>query len=197
MKRAAWTEDRIEKETLALIGELGHFPSTTELKTMRRFDLSNALCRNGGMIAWSKRLGYERAVSDSDVGWDGEEDVKAILESKGFSVGRSKEVKAPYDLLVNGRVRIDVKTASQATYNLNTGQPWSAWFYRIGKKVQSDIVILYRKDERDCFILPWWQVGTTNITISPKSPKYGRFKDRYDIVASFDQSIRALQSQIF
>lgn len=159
---------------------------------MGRLGLSNAVGKRGGIISWSERLGLPRAHSDSDTGWDGEKVVQTILESKGFSVKRSSAVKSPYDLLINENVRCDVKTTKQATYNLNTGQPWSAWFYRIGKAVQSDIVILYRSDLNDCFVLPWKEVGATNITISLSSPKYGKFKDRFDIIESYDRAIKSI-----
>lgn len=190
--RSKWTDSKIENDLREITVSLGHFPSDPDLQKMGRGDLSNAVNKRGGIISWSERLGLPRVHSDSDTGWDGEKAVQTILESKGFGIERSSAVKAPYDLLINGNVRCDVKTAKQATYNLNTGKPWSAWFYRIGKAVQSDIVILYRSDLNDCFVLPWKEVGTTNITISPSSPKYGKFKDRFDIIESYDRAIKSI-----
>lgn len=190
--KSEWDEERIESETKAFAAKVGHFPSTSELKNAGRHDLSNILCKRGGMAYWSNRLGLPRQHSDSDTGWEGEEAVKQILEGKGFKVSTRTGVKCPYDLIVNDRVRCDVKTTKQATYNLNTGMPWSAWFYRIGKSVQSDMVILYQSDIKDCYILPWWEVGTTNITISPSSPKYGKFRNRFDLLESYANAVKTI-----
>ncbi len=195
--RTKWSDSMIEDQLRAISDSLGHFPSVSELRQLKHGPLESVVGKRGGIMKWSEKLGIKRLHSDSDTGWSGEIEIKSILESHGFEkVERSNGVKCPYDLLINDRIRCDVKTTNKATHKLNTGQDWSAWFYCIGKSVQSDIVILYRKDVKDCFILPWWEVGTTNITISPNSPKYNKFKDRYDIITSFDDSIRSLREKI-
>jgi hypothetical protein len=175
---------------------LGHFPSVAELGGLNRYDLSNAICKHGGSLFWSDKTGIPRRHSDSDTGWEGERAVLGLLKKHGFEVDERQGMKCPYDLIVNQRVRCDVKTARQATYGLNTGEPWSAWFYRIGKAVQSDIVILYRSDLDDCFVLPWWRVGETNITISPNSPKYNAFHNNFGLLRQYEVSIARLQASI-
>jgi hypothetical protein len=186
--RIKWTDALVEQQIRALCEQVGHFPSDQEMQRLGYGRLANAINKRGGIIAWSERIGVARPHSDSDTGWDGEEDVAAILVLKGFRVTARTKVKCPYDLLVNECVTVDVKTARQATYLLNTGQPWSAWYYRIGKSTECDVVILYQSDTKTCYVLPRSDVGTTNITISPRSPKYARFRDRFDIISSIEQS---------
>lgn len=100
-------------------------------------------------MQWAKRLGLKRRHSDSDTGWDGEIALTGKLRREGFSTVRETNVKSPHDLLVEGIVRIDVKSARYAEYGACRG-----WFYRIGKTPQADIIALYQIDEGDCYFIP-------------------------------------------
>lgn len=156
---------------------LGHFPSKDELDRLGRSNLSNQLTRRGGFVFWTAKCGYQRIISDSDYGWAGEKLVSEMLQNRGHNILIKEGVKSPYDLIVDDVLRIDVKTAKKMTYQHVTG-----WFYRIGKYVQSDVVILLQSDTKDIFILPWWECVTSNITLSITGGKYAKFKNRFDIL---------------
>lgn len=57
----AWTEDRLEAELRAFIGEGSHWPSASEFKHAGRMDLYAAVKRSGGHAAWAERFGLPRA----------------------------------------------------------------------------------------------------------------------------------------
>jgi hypothetical protein len=181
-----WTEELVESELRALCGQLGYFPSNSELRQLKRGDLSNQICKKGGFVHWSKRVGCERKHSDSDTGWEGEDAVAKLLTEKGFHVEPRKTIRCPYDLLVGGVIRVDVKTAKYAEYggkNYSTG-----WFYRIGKDVQSDIVILYQSDTSICYIIPWKYCNSSNITITKTGDTYAKFRENFKLLENLVRS---------
>ena len=129
-------------------------------------------------MSWAERMGVGRKPSDTDTGWAGELAVRALLVERGFGpVDRPAAVKWPFDLLVSGLVRVDVKAAAFKSYG-----PCSGWFYRIGKVPQADIVALYRSDRNDCLIIPWALCPTSNITISEGGGKYAAFLNNYSLL---------------
>jgi hypothetical protein len=176
-KRTRWTEALLVSRINAVVGDSKRFPTNSHLVEIGQGDLSNQITKRGGFIYWANRLGIERDISDSDIGWEGEKRAHTLLEARGFSVIRSERVRWPFDLLVNNSLRVDVKTASYAAYGASTG-----WFFRIGKSPQADLIALYRSDKDDMYLIPWYHVPKTNITISPTGMKYSRFLNAYEIV---------------
>jgi hypothetical protein len=154
-----------------------------------------AVTKHGGLFEWSRRLGLPRKDdSDSDFGWLGEEAVAADLRREGHLVERSQKIKAPYDLLVDGCVRIDVKTANHAAYAGSTGV-CAGWFYRIAKIPSCDLVALHQADAGGIYFIPWEVCPRTNITIT-KDGKYSAYLNRFDIVRAYVESAKALRSNL-
>lgn len=177
-KRKRWSEEDIAVALVEIHARIGRMPSHTYLKEVGRGDLSNQICKRGGFLAWADRLGFKREHSDSDTGWDGEKAVENWLR-KHFKVERQGPVKWPFDLLVDGVLRIDVKAARFATYGHCSG-----WFYRIGKAPQADLLALHQLDEGSTFFIPWTIAPHTNITISRGGGRWARFENNIEIVRS-------------
>ena len=188
--RTRWNEQLIEERLRSVIASTGVFPTVSYLKETGQHDLSNQISKKGGFIEWSKRLGVNRAHYDCDTGWDGEDSVAVLLESKGFKVGRRESVKWPFDLLVNDVLRVDVKTAKFATYGHCSG-----WFYRTGKAPQADVVVLHQSDTGRVYFLPWYITPFSNITIT-NGGEYSKFADNYNLVSKMI-SIREIETLSF
>jgi hypothetical protein len=180
MKRARmkWDDETIADAIRGIAGKTGYFPSCGALRDMGRNDLACAISKSGGFTQWALRLGVPRKQSDSDFGWDGEMRVQGMFLSRLFACVRSSGVRAPYDLLVNGILRVDVKTANYAEY-----PPCRGWFYRVGKIPSSDIVFLYQMDTGDFYALPWWECPTTNVTIARNGGKYVNRKNNWPLLS--------------
>lgn len=189
--RKSWTTSLIESELRAICISFGYMPSCQQMRDLGRNDLMCAITKNGGLFAWSDRVGFKRRASDSDFGWYGEEIVASILRERGHRVERSVAVKAPFDLLVDGVLRIDVKTANLATYK-NRGIPCSGWYYRIGKIPGSDLVALLKADTKDIYFIPWDACPRGNITIT-SGGKYTQYANRFDIVQRHVESLTQLK----
>lgn len=176
---ATWTDEKCEAELRRLCETMGHFPSANELRAAGHNALCCRITKTGGIIKWAERLGMHRAHSDSDLGWEGEIAFMRMLQARGFTCERSKAVKAPFDLLVEGVLRVDVKTARFASYGHSSG-----WFYRIGKLAQSDLVVLLKLDAGDFYALPWHVCTTSNMTITLTGKTYVRYLNNWGLIES-------------
>jgi len=191
MQRTTWDDSKIAAHIGSIAGSLGRMPTNTELVSMGRGDLANAITKRGGFLVWAEKLSLSRIYSDSDFGWDGEKAVADILESQGFHVERSSKVRWPFDLLLSGFVRLDVKTAKQRTYGQVTG-----WFYRIGKVPQADFVALHQADTGDIYYIPWALCPTSNVTLSIGGGKYAKFLNRTDPIRQFLQAVKSISESL-
>lgn len=187
-----WTDERIESELRLITGALGSFPTASELRGLGLNDLCCGVTKAGGLIAWAERLGIARKHSDSDTGWDGERAVQSLFHLHGIDCVRCHEVKSPYDLLAADVLRIDVKSARYATHGAGSSHESAGWFYRLGKHVQADLVILYQLDEGGFYALPWWVGPTTNITITVGGGKYAHYAGDWHLI---ERMIRARQTE--
>lgn len=186
--RKTWTQEEIDSEAKRIADAIGHFPTVAILKEMKRDDLSNQISRHGGFMATARRLGIDRPESCSDIGLRGEKRVASRLEDMGFEITAPEGVKSPFDMIVNGVVRIDVKSASFAEYG-----PCRGWFYRIGKYVQSDIVVLHQLDTQDDYVFYWDEVTCSQMTISRSGGKYAHCKNAWGKLEKLSRSMRDLR----
>lgn len=176
--RKTWTDQMVATELAAIVAGMGVMPSNNELRELGKNDLACQISRRGGFPSWAVRLGVPRKESESDTGWGGEIALASILESQGFSVERMKAIKAPYDLRVDGVVRIDVKAANYAEYGASRG-----WFYRVGKEAQADVLALYQLDTKSVYFLPWNVCPKSNVTIARDGGKYKAFRDCFYVIS--------------
>jgi len=174
-----------------IVAELGRMPTNSELCLRGRGDLANQIVKRGGYKTIADRLGVTQVTSDSSFGWEGELTAMGILQEAGFEVERSAQVRWTYDLLVDGCVRVDVKTAIYAEYG-----PCKGWFFRIGKRPQSDVIMLLQKDTGFSYYLHWMDCPFSNITISRNGGKYNRFLNAYSVISMARDSILHYRSKI-
>lgn len=178
-----WSDELVETELRRITGALGWFPSASDLTGMGMNSLLCAVTRRGGLLAWSDRLRLARRHSDSDTGWEGEIAVRDLFVREGIPCERSDAVKAPFDLLADGVLRVDVKAARYAEYRSpKAGTTSRGWFYRLGKIPQADLILLYQLDAGTFYGLPWWECPTGNVVISPGQSKYARFLNDWPLV---------------
>jgi hypothetical protein len=89
-----------------------------------------------------------------EVGQWAENQVKEHLREQGFSVKKLKMGK-PFDLLINGKIRLEVKSCSRPhLYKTTTNKSWTAFWGSCpkGSKSKFDILALVRPQEEP-FIL--------------------------------------------
>lgn len=107
-----WTEELIESELLKSIRILGveRMPTAEELKSIGRNDLHCKVSRTKKYRGWAEHLGLELKRSETVFGQEFERRVAEQLRSHDYDV-ELMSTKHPYDLLVDGCVKVDVKVA--------------------------------------------------------------------------------------
>lgn len=126
-----WTEAAIESALSWYVSAFGRMPSVPELNALGAGQLANQACRTLGMRGWADRLGAEPKDSETRMGQRWEAYVFTMLVGEGFNVSR-QTTKAEFDLLVNGSIRVNVKSARWNEYPTKTGV-CSGYFFGIGK----------------------------------------------------------------
>jgi len=195
--RKRWSDQDVSDLLLKIGNDIGRMPSHGYLQSVGNAALSNQICRRGGYVFWAEKLGLKRTESDSDFGWEGEHSVVSILIKNGFSPERQGPVKYPFDILVNGILKMDVKTARNARYHRVSG-----WFYRIGKVPQADIIAFHQIDTLDTYFVPWHQCAFTNVTLSVGGGQYAIYRNNFTLLRNMCQvrikeleEIEAMSSQ--
>lgn len=117
-KRIRWSEELIEaglREAAVKVG--GRMPSCEELKAMGFNALGCKVSRTGGGFrGWAERLGLKLKDSETSFGQQWEDYIEEMLSGAGHAVER-QTARAPFDLLVDGLVRVNVKAARYTAIN--------------------------------------------------------------------------------
>lgn len=180
-----WSLSKIEDELRNYIKEhnLKRMPSKPELIKNNRNDLGNALTRYKGMRWWAEKLGLPMKETETNKGNQYERITEKILSEKGFQV-KNMTTKHPYDLLVEGNVKIDVKVSSPGTIRGSRVHT-----FRPSKECPTcDLYVCYALDEKGemerVMVIPSKFAQVTTICIGADS-KYNAFIDRWDYVERF------------
>jgi hypothetical protein len=180
-----WTDELIKSELLKSIDVLGlqRMPTGEELKSIGQNGLHCKISRSKKYSGWANELGLSLKSSTTETGKEYEAIIEQKIKDMGFEVERMT-TKHPYDLLVFGGVKVDVKVANPYllrgsrvhTFALNKENP------------TCDIYILAALDDAGAlerlFVIPAHLVQMKMINMGLKS-KYNRFIDAWDYLDEF------------
>lgn len=121
-----WQDGDVEKEIMMVVNHLGidRFPTKKEIEDFfGNKSLSNKISKSGGSRHYASLLGLELSNSESEFGNFYEEyAIDDIYNNTGLP-GIHMEARYPYDILVNGNIKVDIK-ASRKLYNKNSAFPY-------------------------------------------------------------------------
>lgn len=186
-----WTEEKITEEIMAIAKRFDppRMPSSAETKEMfGSYGLSNAITKSGGYAHWAKRLDLAQGNSETAIGVRGEQEIAIQLQSMGFSV-QATSAKFPYDLLVDGCVKIDVKTANTSYVK---GCPVHA--FRLAKPQQTcDLYILYEIDTENVYVVPAHKLhGQVQVDMGIESRMYRPYKSAFALITELSSAYQAM-----
>lgn len=188
-KTKKWFDDVIEREILKCIDalKLDRMPTANELRGIGRNDLHTAIQKSKQKYSgWAEHLKLNRKLSETVRGQNREEEIASKIKSLGHEVERMT-TKHPYDLLVNGAVKIDVKTG--CAYEMRGSRVHS---FGISKKDPTcDIYIVLALDESGeqierTFIIPSHHLKVISLCIGKKSI-YNRFIDQWHYIEEYSK----------
>jgi hypothetical protein len=164
---------------------INRMPSRSEISKMPfGGSLHNAIVRSGGYEYWAKRMKLAIKESETKTGRMYEKIAHKYLEKLGYEV-EQMSIKHPYDLLVNGAIKTDVKVGKAHTYS---GSRWHTFGIN-KKKATCDLYIIYAIDESDqvekTLIIPGFVITSTSLNIGANSV-YDKYIDRWDYFAAYD-----------
>jgi hypothetical protein len=186
--RKMWTEERVERELLECIKtlQIDRMPTADELKSLGRNDLHIKISRTRKYSGWAEYLGLSRKESCTLNGQNMEETMAEKLRQFGHEVERMT-TKHPYDLLVNGTVKIDVKTG--CAYDLRGSRVHT---FGINKKSPTcDIYICTALNESGTeiertFVIPSHHLKVVSLSIG-KDSVYNRFIDKWEYIDHYSK----------
>lgn len=181
-----WNNDLIKSELISCIQTLDieRMPTADELKTIGRNDLHCKVSRTKKYSGWAKELGLPLTSCETRTGQKSEERILQIMQ-KSFEVERMS-TKYPYDLFVNGCVKVDVKSAKPHNHNGTR-----AHTFAINKVIPTcDVYVIAVIDEQDEFerilIIPSHLVKMKSLNIGKES-KWNLFLGRWDIIRQYSE----------
>lgn len=179
--------ERIEQELREVVGEMGRMPSAPELNARGLGRLATAALRNspqrgrGAFAWWANRLGASLKDSCTKRGVEIENRVAEELLGLGLAVVQ-QTTRAPFDLLVENRVRVDVKSAQYNEYTTPKGGRCCGHFFGLSKADPTcDLYILCGVDAANAilwrYFVPSSEARVRTLTITPTGQTYTRFRE--------------------
>lgn len=177
-----WTEEKIKDSILDLADKFDpiRMPTNREIKEMTgSCALSMAIQKSGGYRFWAKQLGLEQKKSETKMAQKWERITASILERYGHKVELTS-AKHPYDILVDGCVKIDVKAA-----NISEVRGTEVYAYRIAKPQQTcDFYVCCENDgDHRMYVIPANAVnGQKQIEMGAITTKYDFYKEAWYLI---------------
>jgi hypothetical protein len=181
--REVWTDQRIESELRDHIKRFGYMPSFVDLvRSTGNTRLANKVAKTKGFRGWAEVLGVESKESGPTTGGQWEEHEELYWRSRGWTVER-QAYKAPFDLLLydsERQIRVDVKSARWATYDVMSGYVFSG--LKRGQTCDAFDLVCISEDDTVAarFMVPARFARVNTITITKASltgaGKYARFR---------------------
>ena len=187
--RIDWNTDNIEKALRYMVEQTGQKTLPTHAETKKfygNYKLSNAMRRNGGPRYWGERMNLEFKDCESIKGEQFEDYFVAEMLEKGFDAERVNydEPRFPFDVLINGCVKVDVKVArvfgseKQGYYSFNLEH----------KKHSCDFFVCYCLDSSGENIVKTYIIpasimdGKSQLGVGLSQSKYDAYIGRYDLI---------------
>lgn len=195
-RKKKWTDDVIEKELASVVKSLriNTMPSSGDLISLGRLDLQVAISKNGGFRYWAEKLKLDKKESASNKGLDYEDKAKLELIERGFKVDAMTNGH-PYDLLVNGNVKVDVKVSSPHYYRGDRNHT----FRPSSKYSTCDIYICYALDDDNSverlFVIPSKFLKVQTLCIG-KDSKYNSFINKWDYIKKYSDFYESIKNSV-
>ena len=178
MERKKWTNDSVKEEVEKVIDVLGlgRMPTRNEINMVTGSSaLYNRISRSGGLYKLAEKLELKTKTSETKVGNKYEDIIaKKIQLVTGFNTELTSS-SFPYDILVGGCVKIDVKYSSG--YDYGEGMYYS---FNLGSKIpKCDLFVFVCGEEKNLIIPAHIFYGNVQLSVGVES-SYDVYKDYWE-----------------
>ena len=179
-----WTDQVVRESIMEVANTFAErrMPSRSEIEDYYgNSALTSRISRTGGTYYWAEVLGLEVKESETKVGLIAERAIKERVSQMGFDVELTG-FKHPYDLLVDGCVKVDVKTAHKSKIH-----GCDVYAYRLAKPQQTcDVYVFCEMDKNEIvktYVVPSAIIsGQVQVEMGIGSTKYEPFCNRFDLI---------------
>lgn len=188
-KTKIWNDQKIESTLKEVMkkARITTFPSRTLMREITKSHaLGVAVSRSGGTKRWAEKLGVETKTCESKLGYEYECECLSYLTSAFGYNCEFTMARYPYDILVNGNIKVDVKSS-----NLYRGPQGNFYTFNLEKeKPTCDIFVCYCIDDgktEKVYVIPSCVLsGHTQLSIGQIKSKYDKYIDRWDVFPRYD-----------
>lgn len=188
------SEGEVKNKILDLTNKLNidRMPVSSEILSEYGDRMHNNIVRKGGYRYFADQLGLSLKHSETKLGQDYELILMEILQKEGFVV-KKMTTGHPFDLLVNGTVKVDVKV-SNASYDKQNNRLHT---FGINKRHAScDIYIAVTLDEKKeierVLIIPSHHLKVVTLCIG-KNSKYNKYNWRFDYIRDYSGFFKSIK----
>lgn len=195
-----WNDELIRKGIFEVVEHIGEYRMPTAYEVRGYYGnckLVGAITNRGGFMSWADRLGLPMKDGYVILGHSYEVYTKKLLEEKGFECIHTS-TKFPYDLLVDGKVKIDVKVSHLV--ELGDGKGYT---FKISKNMpKCDIYIVHCLDKNagkvvKTYIIPAHVLtGMSQLSIGRHNSKYDIYRNRWELIKMFNESLMKMEETI-
>jgi len=189
-----WNDEKVKEEIFRIMNvlEIDRMPSTVEMQRVTgNTTLANAIARRGGFNKWAKKLQLSLSKCETRIGEYGENLIKDFLQDQDYKVEKMSS-KHPYDLLVDGTIKIDVKTSN--IFKSSSG--WSSYSFNLEKSNPTcDVYVFICVEDKipvKTLVIPSKFLNQTQLCITNKESKYDIYKDRWDYIEQYDKFYKSV-----
>lgn len=183
-----WTKTYIKDEILKHVEkyDLDRMPTVSELRSVGRGDLCNAISKNKGFKYWAKKLGLEVKASETGLGKMFEERFRKDVAKRFGWQTKQMSMKFPYDVLVADTVKVDVKSGFLCKVE-------QAEFYSFSlgtKDIKADFIVCYcltdKKSVSKIYVIPAVVLqGQKQISIGVTKSKYDKYLYGFELIEQY------------
>lgn len=181
-----WTFEKVEEEVLKISANSGIMPSfkTMNLETGNK-GLSVAVSRYGGYKVVAEKLGLKVKKCETEFGRNFEIICLQEIEKRFAFDCEQMTMKHPYDLLVSGAVKIDVKVSKKTK-----AHNFYMYSFNLEKKAQTcDIFVCYCIDDDKIvktYIIPAVVLsGKCQLSVGIERSIYDKYLDQWHYITDY------------
>lgn len=177
MTNIKWDNHKIKEGILDVMYALGltTMPTANEIiLVMGNEKLSSAIKTRGGYTYWAKKLSLKKNGSTSHTAEATEHEIAKILSKKNDIVEMTS-YKCPYDLLINERIKVEVKFAREHD---------GYYRYLLHKPHQSDFTILML-DNKKTLVIPSHKLNVSSLKIKFDNV-YDHLENKFELINTLD-----------
>jgi hypothetical protein len=186
-----WTLQEIEENILKCIEVLGLDRMPTSREILAFYDnhtLHNAIQRSKKYSGWAKYLNLQQTHCETRTGNKYEQIAMSILSDKGYKVEKMS-FKSHFDLLVNNKVKVDVKSGGR-WYKQDENNEYQVNTFGINKKYATcDIYMMFVLKENEeiekVLIVPSFEIRCKTSMSIGKNSKYLKWTNRFDVLDKY------------